>query len=276
VGQVGGAAACWLGDSAFRQVNSHLRLVRAHQRGLNIPTVSAYGLQRKSTYRSSATRVEEPRFGIVLPVRSQVQARMPRLRKAPDSIEWRKLYLIARCIPTCSHLLDLGSGYGQYVPQLQRKSKRVVAADLDKNRCEIMRDKGFAAIVADAQRLPFADASFDCVWASEIVEHIPCLAIFDELERVSRRLIIATMPNPLSPHYRRDSTHVLKYSVPSLRQFLGARGETTGWRYRVVGLGIDEIAAPVFVKRFTTYLLWYLPWISPTIAVIGHRRTGKR
>ena len=52
----------------------------------------------------------------------------------------------------------------------------------------------------DVSKIPLRTASFDCVLAAEVLEHIP-FEIFglalDELIRVSRRYIIITLPAPL-------------------------------------------------------------------------------
>jgi SAM-dependent methyltransferase len=47
-----------------------------------------------------------------------------------------------------------------------------------------------------AERLPFDDASFECVVCVEVLEHLDSLhRMFDELVRVSRRWIIVSLPN---------------------------------------------------------------------------------
>lgn len=61
-------------------------------------------------------------------------------------------------------------------------------------------DKGeFADIQIDLERidrLPFEDASFDCVLCLDVLEHLDNLhTIFDELIRVSKKHIILSLPN---------------------------------------------------------------------------------
>lgn len=193
-------------------------------------------------------------------------------RKSHPTIEWRKKFLIGHYAPRCQHLLDLGAGHGQYMPYLKRKAHKVVAVDYNYELCTTLSTKGYLVVQADARALPFRSLVFDCIWASEIIEHLPSLDIFDEIERVSSRRLIITMPNPLSPHFREDPTHILNYSVFSLIKHLAGRDRTCGWNYHVRGLGIDDIPVPNFVKRLTTYVMWYLPWISPTITVLGERK----
>jgi SAM-dependent methyltransferase len=98
-------------------------------------------------------------------------------------------------------LLDLGCGFGRHAFESLRRGAHVVACDF--SLAELKDVKGmFGAIVTeeaaslpegaggavangDATRLPFADASFDRIIASEVLEHIPDdTAAFRELARV--------------------------------------------------------------------------------------------
>ncbi|MBM3840038.1 MAG: methyltransferase domain-containing protein [Verrucomicrobia bacterium] len=46
------------------------------------------------------------------------------------------------------------------------------------------------------ERLPFDDASFDCVVCSDVLEHLENIhRVFDELVRVARRTIVISLPN---------------------------------------------------------------------------------
>ncbi len=99
-------------------------------------------------------------------------------------------------------LLDLGCGFGRHAYQAARLGARVVACD--RGTDEVARVRAtFGAMVeageldptatpveavqGDALALPFADASFDRVIASEVLEHIPHdEAAMAELARVLR------------------------------------------------------------------------------------------
>ena len=188
--------------------------------------------------------------------------------------ESRKLELVNRFIPLCDDILDLAAGDGVYLPHLAGRGKRVVAVEISRDLCDVIRGRGYEPIMAHAWFLPFRDNTFDCVWASEIIEHLPTFDTFGEIERVARGNIVITMPNPWSPHYKRDPTHVLRYSLFSLARFLRHRRRDSQWLYRVRGLGFYWIPGPGLFKTITRYVTYYLPWLSPTVSVIGRRISG--
>ena len=183
------------------------------------------------------------------------------------TIEIRKLWLIDKFAE--GSVVDLGCGPGEYLEYFARKSHFCVGLDKDFELCKLA--KVFApVVVGDLSYLPIKKNCFDTIWASEILEHLPDLNVLLELEQIARKKIIITLPNPISPHFKEDPTHILKYSVSSLKKFAKNR---TSWAYKVIGLGFDDIPAPRFVKDFSSWLLRSLPWLSPTVGVIGWKKT---
>lgn len=180
---------------------------------------------------------------------------------------------IIQQIPKDSSILDAGTGDGQYLPHLASKGS-VVGLDNSLSRLGRAKRSGFPLVLSGIKRMPFGEGSFDIVWCSEVIEHLPDLKIFDELERVARRLIIATMPNPGGPYYWWDPTHSLRYSVASLQDFLSER---SGWRYIIHGLGL---CLPFRVPRLVWSTLYRLTYDHPSCAfnilILGVRKPKKK
>lgn len=96
-------------------------------------------------------------------------------------------------------VLDLGCGLGRHTYEAVSRGARVVALDLDPDGLRVVHDMlgGLngetpsgawgGTVTGDALRLPFPDAAFDHVIASEILEHIPeDTSAMAELVRVTR------------------------------------------------------------------------------------------
>jgi glycosyltransferase involved in cell wall biosynthesis/SAM-dependent methyltransferase len=187
---------------------------------------------------------------------------------------WEKRRLIAS-LAEGGLALDAGSGGGEYVPHLLLRNRRVVALDNDSARVQGLVHRfghvGNVWIVqASVDALPFRSGSFETVWASEVLEHLPSLDALAELERVSAREVIATMPSPLGPYRYLDRSHVLHYSIGSLRRALDAR---SGWSYSLEGLGL---CLPQWMGLDQLRERWVAlsrerPWAAWTVLIRGRR-----
>lgn len=104
-------------------------------------------------------------------------------------------------------ILDVGSGAGQILGHLLREARpeaSIVGIDLShrmlgraRTRLKTRRP---ALLAADVTRLPFADASFDCVTCGWVIEHLPDpVPGLSEMRRVLRPggslLLLATEDN---------------------------------------------------------------------------------
>jgi SAM-dependent methyltransferase len=195
--------------------------------------------------------------------------------RRPYTAVWEKLSLI-EATPTAGLVLDIGAADGQYIEPWRRRGADVVAVDLDDTRVAQLRAghrgaAGVHIVQGSIEQLPFVDRSFDVVWASEILEHLPSLeTTLGELERVSDRLVIATMPSPFGPYRYLDRTHVLRYSISSLRRALERR---PGFQYRLEGLGGCLPAwAPVGpLRQAWRELSRTRPVLAWTLLIVGER-----
>jgi ubiquinone/menaquinone biosynthesis C-methylase UbiE len=147
-------------------------------------------------------------------------------------------------------VLDLGCGAGRHTFEALRRGAHVVAADLDARvlhdvavfaeamrlEREIDADVACACVRTNALSLPFDDATFDHVIASEVLEHIPDdRSAMTEIERVLRPGGSAAVTVPrywpeavcwaLSREYHsNEGGHVRIYRAPELAQKLRTAG----------------------------------------------------
>jgi SAM-dependent methyltransferase len=161
-------------------------------------------------------------------------------------------------------LLDLGCGGGRHAFEAARLGAHVTAADLDLGELQDVRHLFGAmssggeleaggsgrAVGADALRLPFPDATFDRIIASEVMEHIPDdAAAAAELARVLRPggTIAVTVPSwfpervcwAITDEYHAPHVpggHVRIYAASALRARLREAGLRPGAAHRAHAL----------------------------------------
>ena len=71
-----------------------------------------------------------------------------------------------------ARILDAGCGVGMYTAQFAKFSPRVTGVEIDYPAAHEARGQAVNVIVAPAEALPFADASFDVVFSHEVIEHV--------------------------------------------------------------------------------------------------------
>lgn len=99
-------------------------------------------------------------------------------------------------------VLDYGCGHGMAAVVLARAGARVTAFDLSHGYIVEARaraaanEAGVSILQADAERLPFADQTFDRVWGNAILHHLDIVPAADELCRVLRPGGVAVFCEP--------------------------------------------------------------------------------
>jgi ubiquinone/menaquinone biosynthesis C-methylase UbiE len=104
-----------------------------------------------------------------------------------DGLEGNALNMILKCVEG-KKVLDLGCGTGRGIKHLYDfKAAEVYGADVSKNMLQIAKKKFKTTnfVLADADKLPFEDESFDVVTGLFLIVHIGDLRkTFDEVYRV--------------------------------------------------------------------------------------------
>lgn len=191
-------------------------------------------------------------------------------------------------------VLDLGAGFGRHAYETARRGADVVAVDLSSEELvattatfAAMADQGeispgvsTGAVLGNALKLPFADASFDRVIASEVLEHVlDDMEAMRELFRVLKPggLLAVTVPSAipeqicwwLNSSYHAPASvggHVRIYGRPELETKLAQSGFVVLEHHRAHALhspywwlkcavGLDNNNQPL-VKAYHRLLTW--------------------
>jgi SAM-dependent methyltransferase len=108
-------------------------------------------------------------------------------------------------------VLEVGCGTGAVLAELVRRKigQRHVGIDMtnpQEHLDPLVRTLGIEFLQYDGGRLPFPDQSFDLVYASHVVEHVPDPRGFlAELQRVAKRFVVTEVPCELHWRASRDA-----------------------------------------------------------------------
>lgn len=159
-------------------------------------------------------------------------------------------------------VIDVGCGAGRHSFEAYRRGADVVAFDQDAaaldNVATLLRAMGEAseapasakaeAVLGDALALPYPDRTFDCVIASEILEHVPADdTLIDELIRVLKvaGTLVVTVPRWLpervcwllsDEYHSNEGGHIRIYRASQLRAKIAAAGMQFTHRHYAHGL----------------------------------------
>lgn len=89
---------------------------------------------------------------------------------------------------TKGRVLDVGSGPGRDGLILEDHGLEIVCLDASRSMVELTRQKGLISILADFNKMPVADSSFDGVWAYTSLIHTPKTELPQALLEIKRVL----------------------------------------------------------------------------------------
>ena len=187
-------------------------------------------------------------------------------------VDERMSRLIALAIPEGALVLDLGCGSGLYGPVLRSAGRRVVGLDYDPELCESAWATGAydRVICGDICLVGALAGPVGAIFCSEVLEHVANAdlpGVLKAMETTGADRIVITVPNPLSPHFRKDPTHILRYDIYS---FLRALRASAQFRYTLIPLGFSEENRTRRAVRAVDPIARRYPICSPTVGYVGY------
>ena len=172
-------------------------------------------------------------------------------------------------------ILDLGCGSGLYGKFLKSKCKKLIGFDYDPVLCSTAKNSGFydEVVCDDVAHLDQRISPVTGVFCSELLEHISNKDFPDvigKIERLTTGKICITVPNPLSPHFKHDASHILKYSVYSL---LSEFNKSAAFAYQLHAIGFSESNLGKWYFSMINWLSSAIPILSPTVLYVGVPKT---
>lgn len=156
-------------------------------------------------------------------------------------------------------VLDVGCGGGRLLGRLRDEGVDAVGVEVAEERVEGLRERGFEAVAAAAEELPFADASFDWVTMRHVPHHLPDVpAAFAEAARVSRHGLLVSEPH-FDVRLPGQAT-ALRWDL-----WMKRRHEAMGTLHRPV-LTAAELLAALPDRRHR----WTIETFHPFVAVTAH------
>ena len=91
---------------------------------------------------------------------------------------------IVRYFPQVARVLEIGAGTGRQAMELANRGYSVEAIEIPESKHAA--ERVFKIVDFDGRQIPFPDASFDVVFSSSVLEHVPDLA---QMHREIRRVL---------------------------------------------------------------------------------------
>lgn len=156
-------------------------------------------------------------------------------------------------------VLDIGCGVGTDLKGAEAQTRFAIGIDRSETMVEAARScaPAAAAARADAQRLPFADASFDAAWARAVLIHTPSPGI--AVSEIARVLKLGGRVALSEPDH---GSHVVSTSELEVFDRL-KRHRRTRFRNPLIGRGLATLAANA---GLTVVKQWVTPIVHTALA----------
>jgi len=129
------------------------------------------------------TKIKQLRFVLTRWVHEQTWAHLENIRTC-------ELDTVLRLLPAGGRILEIGAGTGWQANSLKHRGYEVHAIDLPASNYR--ENRIWPVIDYDGKNIPFADNTFDVIFSSNALEHIPHIREFqEELHRVLKPAGIA-------------------------------------------------------------------------------------
>lgn len=119
------------------------------------------------------------------------------------------------------HVLDFGCGNGRYLEVFAQwiPKNNLIGMEVDKEQVIKVKETGFEClqIISEQDSLPFPDETFEIVFSSNVIEHIPrhlYLKYLSEIHRVLKpngRFVVGTPNYPIKRFYDISKAFKTKY-----------------------------------------------------------------
>lgn len=196
-------------------------------------------------------------------------------RKGATAHDERRVreYIISKIPKDVKSILDVGCGNGWVAKEFLPEGKQVFSLDISVTNPSIVNklypNPKHLALAADSFHLPFNDESFDCVIASEIIEHVFDPAAFvKELFRVVKkggRLIVTTPYKEKLIYYlcihcnqkTPANAHIHSFDEKKLES-LYTESDLESFKYETFGNKVLIFLRTYVILQFFPFWLWKL------------------
>ncbi len=117
-------------------------------------------------------------------------------------------------------VIDIGCGNGKF---LKRNPKKYIGVDISENLVAECKQKGFNAVLGQADRIPFDDSSIKAINCDNVIEHLtPDVAavMINEFGRVLESGGVAIIRSPLGESVWDTFSHIRPYPPSAIQKLL--------------------------------------------------------